>query len=178
MIAPGLYVATMSTRAFSRSIAVARIGAEPEVHDIAATAEECAAIAREFNIPGIGALAGHYVLRAEGDGEIAAALHLTAMVTRTCVVTLDDFEAEVDERAELLFIPAERMSEMLEGPDEPDEIPYEGTAIDLGAALTEQLALALDPYPRKPGVALTEEARSDRENPFAAFFGRNGQGKA
>ena len=36
--------------------------------------------------------------------------------------------------------------------DAPDEIPYQGSAIDLGEAATEQLALALDPYPKQPGA--------------------------
>jgi len=53
--------------------------------------------------------------------------------------------------------------------DGPDEIPYTGGLIDLGAALAEQLALSLPPYPRKPGAELPPEARDDSANPFAAL---------
>ena len=40
-------------------------------------------------------------------------------------------------------------------------MPYGGDSIDLGAALAEQLALALDPYPRKPGAKLPAGSPSD-----------------
>jgi hypothetical protein len=32
--------------------------------------------------------------------------------------------------------------------------PFEGDAIDIGEAVAQQLALALDPYPRAPGASL------------------------
>ena len=34
----------------------------------------------------------------------------------------------------------------------------------------EQLALALDPYPRRPGAALPEDFTADMDNPFAALL--------
>lgn len=161
---------------FSRIIGISRIGAAPEIHDIAATPAECAAIARQFEIPGIAAISGHYVLQAQGDAAIAATLRLAARVTQTCVISLDNFESAIEERVQLVFVPLDRLNETLEDPDAPDEIPYEGSTIDLGAVLTEQLALSLSPYPRKPGVALPEAVQSAPENPFAAFF-QNGQSK-
>jgi hypothetical protein len=41
--------------------------------------------------------------------------------------------------------------------------------IDLGEATTEQLALALDPFPRKPGAEIPPEAKEAPEGPFAAL---------
>jgi hypothetical protein len=47
--------------------------------------------------------------------------------------------------------------------------------LDLGEAVTQQLALSLDPYPRAPGAALPEdltgpgEAQAPPESPFAAL---------
>ena len=61
--------------------------------------------------------------------------------------------------------------ELAEG--ELDEIDYEGSAVDLGEAAAQTLALALDPFPRSPtadeklraaGVIGEEEA-----GPFAAL---------
>ena len=52
--------------------------------------------------------------------------------------------------------------------DTADEI--ESPVYDLGTPLREELALAIDPYPRAPGVAF--EAPADdgqRESPFAAL---------
>ncbi len=41
--------------------------------------------------------------------------------------------------------------------------PFDGDAIDIGEAVAQQLALALDPYPRAPGVSL--EWKDDAANP-------------
>ena len=50
-----------------------------------------------------------------------------------------------------------------------DEIPYEGTSIDLGEAASEQLALALDPFPRKPGAELPGSVGPHESGAFAAL---------
>jgi hypothetical protein len=48
-----------------------------------------------------------------------------------------------------------------------------GETLDLGEALAEQLALALDPYPRAPGASLAaaedEEDESPARGPFAGL---------
>ncbi|MGC9269929.1 MAG: DUF177 domain-containing protein, partial [Acidiphilium sp.] len=54
-------------------------------------------------------------------------------------------------------------------PDAPDEIVADGTIIDLGVILVEQLALALDPYPRKAAAALPADQTSHHRSPFAAL---------
>jgi hypothetical protein len=57
------------------------------------------------------------------------------------------------------------------GRQQPDEIPSENGVVDLGEAVAEQLALALDPYPRAPGAAMPEEtddAAAER-HPMAAL---------
>jgi hypothetical protein len=92
------------------------------------------------------------------------------------VVTLEPFEARLDEHAALRFVPAQTLreaadlaeldAETLEG---PDEIPYNGELIDLGAALAEQLALSLDPYPRKPGAELPAGLGEADTNPFSVL---------
>ena len=65
------------------------------------------------------------------------------------------------------------------GEEELDTIFYEGGSVDLGEAVAQSLALALDPYPRSPaaeaalreaGVASEEEARA-QASPFAALKG-------
>ena len=85
-------------------------------------------------------------------------------------MSLDNFPQGVTERFQLRFVPAGQESDD-EDPDAPDEIPYAGNALDLGEAAAEQLALALDPYPHKPGVAPVEaDPEADMQpNPFAAL---------
>jgi uncharacterized metal-binding protein YceD (DUF177 family) len=93
---------------------------------------------------------------------------LEARVTRVCVVSLDEFETAVAEEFRVRFVPAGLESDEID-PDADDEIPYAGGEIDLGEAAAEQLALALDPYPRMPGVELPETGEAAVEGPFAAL---------
>lgn len=143
-------------------------GAEIEV--VAAEAER-EALARRFAIPAIQHLRCRFRLRREGPGIIGAEGVLDARVDRVCVISLDEFTQDVVEAFELRFVPAGDEGRD-DDPDEPDLVPYAGQALDLGEAAAEQLALALDPYPHKPGVELPESDLDDAEPtsaPFAAL---------
>jgi uncharacterized metal-binding protein YceD (DUF177 family) len=167
---------------FSRKMKLGALGASPVQRRIEADAAECAALAARFGLPAIASLAGDYTLvRAAGSGAgvIEATLNLAARLTQICVVSLEPFDANILETARLRFIPASTLREDaelaeldLESLEGPDELPYAGDVIDLGAALAEQLALALDPYPRKPGAKLPPAASSSGENPFAVLAAR------
>lgn len=167
-----LYIARMDPE-FTHPVKAGHIHAQPQTHELTADKAARSALAARFGLPGIAALAGHFTLTHERGGVIAATLKMQARVTQLCVVTLEPFEAEVAERVALRFVPATTAEEdedfapeLLEG---PDEIPYENDVIDLGEALAEQLALALDPYPRKPGAQMPGEATDDEASPFAAL---------
>ncbi|MCY1301409.1 hypothetical protein D9M70_510200 [compost metagenome] len=59
-----------------------------------------------------------------------------------------------------------------DGPDIPDT--FTGDTIDAGVGVSEQVALAIDPYPRKPGAAFGERIESTsaddkKPNPFAVL---------
>jgi hypothetical protein len=160
---------------FSRVMRVSGIGAGAVERRIEADAAELAGLAALFGLPAVSALAGDFVLAHERGGVIGARLRLRARVRQVCVVSLDEFWAEVAEDAVLRFVPASSVKEgeeieldpeTLEG---PDEISYGGDTVDLGAVLAEQLALALDPYPRKPGAALPAEVASEAVTPFAVL---------
>lgn len=87
-----------------------------------------------------------------------------ADITQACVVTLEPVTARIDEPVEGLFLPdTSRLGregfgdggEILidaEGPDSPEV--FSGDTIDVGALAEEFFGLAIDPYPRKRGVAL------------------------
>ncbi len=165
----------------SHRLRVGNIGAGPVLRRIEASATERAALAKAFDLPEIAALSGDFRLwtAPEHGGQVEAELELHARVTRICVVSLDRFEMPVAETARLRFVPAASVREsaaVMECSDDggdPDEIPYSGDSIDLGAALAEQLALALLPYPRKPGASLPAAAGDSPPNPFAALARRN-----
>lgn len=104
--------------------------------------------------------------------------NFSAKIVQECVVTLEPLEAVLEEEFEGLFVPENSPlarpasivdGEMLldaEGPDAPEE--FAGTTIDIGAFAEENFALAIDPYPRKEGVEITQEIEEIREeSPFA-----------
>jgi uncharacterized metal-binding protein YceD (DUF177 family) len=129
---------------------------------VEANAAERAALARRMGLPDIMHLACEFDLeRALGDVTPATG-HLRARVMQTCVVSLEPFEAMIEEAFVLRFVPAGSENDELDL-DAVDEVPYLGNVLDLGEAAAEQLALALDPFPRQPGAALPEDAGAEED---------------
>ncbi len=163
---------------FSRRVPVGRIGGGGLELDVEATGAECCALARRLQLPAVASLRCRFRLSPPLAGQVAAEAELRAEVTRICVVSLEPFEAVVGERFALRFVPEGAEADEID-PEAPDECPYVGDAIDLGESAVEQLALALDPYPRMPGLTPPqppqEADRPDGPHPFAAL-GRLGRG--
>jgi uncharacterized metal-binding protein YceD (DUF177 family) len=158
---------------FSRPI---RLAPEPRDVVLEASVAERAALAARFGILGIHALAARLALRPEPGGTIRARGTLSAEVEQACVVTLDPVRQRVEATIDLRIL-GEGETPADEDPDSPDEIESEGGAVDLGEAVAEQLALALDPYPRAAGAELPEfdppeepdPTPPERPNPFAGL---------
>jgi uncharacterized metal-binding protein YceD (DUF177 family) len=146
--------------------------------DLSAEAGEREALARRFDLPGIGALSASLDLRPEPGGAIRARGTLRAEVVQSCIVTLEPVPGRVEAPVDLRLLPDGR-EPADEDPDSPDEIESPGDVADLGEAVAEQLALALDPYPRAPGAELPAGAVDPEEpddaparpNPFAVLKG-------
>lgn len=154
-----------------RPVTVERIGPGGLGVEVRAGAAECSALAARMGIPALGELVCSFRLTPGGEGTVLAEGHLRAKAVRVCVLTLDEFEAPTEERFRLRFVPAgQELND--DDPELDDEIAYSGGVIDLGEAAAEQLALALDPYPRKPDAALPVAAEDLRETPFTALAPR------
>jgi uncharacterized metal-binding protein YceD (DUF177 family) len=155
-----------------RPFAVDRLGVGGE-QLVEASAAECAALAVRLRIPAVLALSCRFRLAAAPGGVVLAEGAMAARLVRDCVVSLEPFETEVAEEFRLRFVPESSFREPDEAalldPDADDEIPYQEAVIDLGEAAAEQLALALDPYPRRPGASLPEDAAEAPASPFAAL---------
>jgi hypothetical protein len=167
-------IAPMIAPEFSRLVPVEKIGPGGLCRAVEASAEECVALAGRFGVPAVVSLACDFTLRRGDDaarGEVIADGALRAVLARTCVITLEDFEQPMAGRFQVVFVwsGTEREDTLAE---EADEIPYDGAMIDLGEAAAEQVALDLDPYPRAPGAVLPDEARDDTASPFAALSRR------
>ncbi len=151
----------------SRPFAIDRMGESVRV-TVEADAAECTAVAGRLGALAVSALLCRFQLRRWEGATVQAEGRLTARVTQQCVVSNDSFDTDVAEDFVVHFVPEGMESETIDL-DAPDEIPYVGAIIDLGEAATEQLALALDPFPKKPGAALPEDATAVPDGPFAAL---------
>lgn len=145
------------TPEFSRRLPLHRLGRDAYTETVEATPEECARIAKRLELPGIQSFSCRYRLTAADKGNILTEGWLSAALTQICVITNEPFDDVVAEDFVFRFVPLEQYLE-----DEAldieaiDEQPYEGNDVDLGAYAVEQLALALTPFPRKPGAGLEQ----------------------
>lgn len=165
---------------FTRMVDLRGIGDAPV--RLNANAEECAALARRFALVAVEALEGEIALVPEG-GTVEATGRIKAAIVQPCAVSGEDLAVAIDEPVHLRFVPAgtaaARTEEEIElAAHELDEIEYSGTQFDLGEALAQTLALAIDPFAVGPKA---EEARrragivaQDASNPFAALKGKIG----
>lgn len=163
-------------------IRVESITLRPVAVEITPEQSDLAAIAAFLGVASVEALKASYSLSRNGErvkleGMIKAGLH------QNCVVTLEAFPVELNVPVKLDFAPEAEIAAMAQ-PSDDDEIdievllneeeppePIVDGAIDLGAVTLEFLALSLDPYPRKPGVAFAEPApETPAESPFAALL--------
>ena len=150
-----------------RPLAVERL---PASFMVEATAAECAALAERLRIPAVHGVRCRFTLRRQGPAVHADGV-LEARVEQSCVVSLEPVEQVVMERFHVRFVPASALAEEDGDPDTPDELPYDGNTIDVGEAAAEQLALALDPYPRRPDAVLDPAAQDEAGGSFAGLAG-------
>ncbi len=105
---------------------------------------------------------------------------VTAIVTQTCVVTLEPFETAINETFEVEFAPqaeaeaayARAMAEieathfLAEQRDPPD--PIINGKVDLGA-LAMDFGFGLDAYPRSPGARFEDVAEGPEDRKISPF---------
>lgn len=155
-----------------------------------ATEEERAALAQRFGLLSLTRFSGRIELRPLAGGPLIRVEGLlSAELEQACVVSgepvTDDLEIEIG----MEFAPPGMIDENIEltlADADPPE-PIEGGAIDLGEIAAQQLALALNPYPRKEGANFDTVLddlpegrksaidRSEPENPFAKLAALKGK---
>lgn len=168
---------------FSRPIDLARIGTVEMIHEISATAEEQAALARRFGLIGLHRLEARIGLRRALDGGLLHLVgHLAADVTQACVVTLEPVMNHIEEDFTVVYgqMPEESDVSVAVDGDGAYE-PWPEGPLDIGEAVAQELSLALDPYPHAAGAALepgaAEPEAVERVNPFSVLAKlRNGEG--
>ena len=155
----------------------------PRKYEFSADPEECVALTERFGLLALNSLSARTTLEwVEPNTVLRMTGRFLASVTQKCVITLNPFDAEIDEEISLLF--ACDVSEASDILDPGEAEPLEGNVLDIGNIVAEELSLSLDPYPRNPaadssdmvlgpGVELmTEDQAAEMpksENPFAVL---------
>lgn len=175
---PDLSRPDLSRPEMSRIVRVDIFGPAGLACSVKAEPTELAAIAVRLGVPAVRALSCRLRLVNGEGGIVVAEGTLRARLVRDCVVSLEPFDCAMTERFQVRFVPAGSETDDA-APESDDEIPYEGGVIDIGEAVVEQLALDLDPYPRKPGAVLPDAAETAPTSAFAALAAlrdRGGEG--
>ena len=159
---------------FSHRLPLDRIRGGERV-DLVASEAECAAIAKRLGLVSLDRLDAHAVLEPDGT-QVRATGRVKAALVQSCVASGEPLPARVDEPFEILFVPEPqgRGEEELElGAGELDVVFHDGAAIELGSAIADTLALAIDPFPRGPSADAALKAAGvlseEQAGPFAAL---------
>ena len=157
---------------FSEVVRINEIGAGLERHLV----PDADAVKRIVKALDLGSLSSF-----EADVKIAPAHigwtlsgRVVATLEQICGITLEPLPVTVDERFSIALVDAptepalgtEEMEITLDD-DSPDVI--EDGRIDLGQYAVEQLALQLDPFPRKPGAEFVQPEEPAEISPFAVL---------
>jgi len=134
------------------------------------------AIAKALDLESLSRLSAVVTLRPWLDG-VAIDGRLNAAAIRLCGLTLEPFEEVVTDAFRLRVaprgspnVPSQDGTEVvidLDADDPPEEA--DGDTVDLSAYLVEAFALALDPFPRKPGAVFVAPEEPVVLSPFAAL---------
>ncbi|MDP6405168.1 MAG: YceD family protein [Alphaproteobacteria bacterium] len=163
---------------FSRIIESQLLGPDESTFEFVAEAAECRALAARLDIVAIESLSA--TVRAKRQPQTRGChvdIHFVADVIQSCVVTLEPIAARIDERIEADFVPERAASgsdtddgevplsiqEFSIEDEEPSEVLRQGKA-DVGTLIAEHLALALEPYPRRPGAVFESEDVGENED--------------
>jgi hypothetical protein len=167
----------------SHSYNLARLGNTDDTVRFDADAAQLAAIATLADALSLSRFGVQVTLKKASPSRFLLDYRVQAEIAQACVVTLEPVVSQVDRTfsrelhftgagrrapvAPELDLPAQDIS--LDEGEEPEEI--ESLHYDLAGPALEEFLLALDPYPRCPGVEFDPEAHADtaRESPFAAL---------
>lgn len=155
---------------------------QPVAFELRASAAEEAELRRRLGLIGLEEVqASGTIIPLRGGAGLHVDGRIRAQVTQNCVVTLDPVVQIIDERFSLEFgaaadIVDEETGEMVILPDQEQPDPMPDGGLNVGELVAEQLALSIDPYPRKADADLQAVLRqhgidvdAGKESPFAAL---------
>lgn len=145
-------------REFSHWIQPADIPAGGRGIRLEADEAQRAALADRFGLCGIERFSLEAKARPIGGGpNVLVQGRVLAELQQICAVTLEPVPASIDETFDTEFGPVEETVGVELSLSDADPVePFEEGGIDVGELAAQHLALALDPYPRAPGVSLEQ----------------------
>ena len=139
-----------------------RMGQGGTALEIAPSDSERAALAKRFGFLGLPAFSARVTVDRRPGGQIVVEGRLRGRIVQACVLTLDPVTQELDETFRIVFrqdladdLDPESGEALLNSQADAPE-PLTGNMLDVGEIVAEQLSLAADPYPRRPGVKLED----------------------
>src|SRR5215471_8602440 len=177
-----------------RVVDIERMGPSGAALEITASESERAALAKRFGFLGLPAFSARVTVDRRPGGQVVVEGRLRGRIVQACVLTLDPVTQDLDETFRIVFkkdLLDERDPESGEAvvsaqADAPE--PLMGNLLDVGEIVAEQLSLAADPYPRRPGAKLEDvlpkprrEGRrghaEQRRHPFAGLAALRDKGR-
>jgi uncharacterized metal-binding protein YceD (DUF177 family) len=142
---------------------------------LVADARERQALTLRFGLVRIDRLEAEVVLVRQGEA-LTATGTLSADIVQSCAVSAEDLPVALREPLAFRFVPQGQAhgpdAEIELDADALDEIEFTGTVVDLGEAVAQSVALAIDPFATGPEA---EAARTLLDeggaSPFAALKG-------
>jgi hypothetical protein len=145
---------------------------------------ERAAIAEWLRVESLGKLEATIQISRHAENEYSYAAHFEADIVQACVVTLAPVSAHIsgDASRDFRVRPRQTGSRRRKAAAEPQAIDIsileddgpellDSPIVDVAAPLLEELSLALDPYPRAPGVVFEPPPEEEEpvNHPFAVL---------
>lgn len=145
-----------------RLVDLDRMGASGTALEIVASEGERAALAKRFGFLGLPAFSARVTVDRRPGDQVVVDGRLRGKIVQACVLTLDPVTQELDDTFRIVFkqgLADDRDPESGEAvlsaqADSPE--PLMGNVLDVGEIVAEQLSLAADPYPRRPGAKLED----------------------
>ncbi len=130
--------------------------------DIVASEGERAALAKRFGFLGLPAFSARVTVDRRVGGQVVVEGRMRGKIVQACVLTLDPVTQDLDDTFRIVFKKDMADDRDLESgetvlsaqADAPE--PLQGNLLDVGEIVAEQLSLAADPYPRRPGAKLED----------------------
>jgi hypothetical protein len=175
---------SVSSTPWSVIVRLAEVQRGSPVVDLAADAERCAALAKQFGLVELKRLSAEVRLVPWLDGAELRS-RWSADIVQICGFSVEPFETALRGEFTVRVVPADSPAagdpdtEVAdidpEGEDPPDVL--DGDAIDVAAYVVEHLALEIDPFPRKPGATFEPPPEERPVSPFAVLQGLKGADK-